>query len=198
MLRPRALALACAVVVALPSCGGTAGTHVRANRSSATSWSVETAGVAPTPVPHLPSSAPLPPGEDTTVERVVDGDTIKVASVGKVRLIGIDTPETKDPRKPVECFGREAARRAEELMGAGTAVRLVYDAEREDRYGRTLAYVYRIDDGLFVNAALVVEGFAQAYTVPPNVAHADEFVALTSEAREARRGLWSACPPAPG
>jgi nuclease-like protein len=76
-------------------------------------------------------------------------------------------------------------------------VRLVYDVEHLDRYGRTLAYVYRRSDGLFVNAAMVSDGFAQAYTYPPNVAHADEFVALQRAAREAGRGLWSACPSEP-
>jgi micrococcal nuclease len=76
-------------------------------------------------------------------------------------------------------------------------VRLVYDVERNDRYGRTLAYVYDSQDGAFVNAALVRDGYASAYTYPPNVAHADEFVALQRDARDAGRGLWGACPVAP-
>ena len=110
-----------------------------------------------------------------------------------MRLIGIDTPETKDPRRPVGCFGREASHHTSRLLRAGTKVRLAYDVERTDRYGRTLAYVYRSRDGLFVNAALVRDGYAYAYTYPPDVAHADELVALQREAREAGRGLWSAC-----
>jgi micrococcal nuclease len=150
------------------------------------------------------SRSTLPAGDDATVTRVVDGDTI-VVSVGKnsvairevkVRLIGIDTPETKDPRKPVQCFGREASARTKQLLPEGTSVRLAYDVERNDRYGRTLAYVYRsgVDQrGSFVNAALVRDGYASAYTYPPNVAHADEFVALQGKARSAGRGLWSAC-----
>ena len=93
-----------------------------------------------------------------------------------MRLIGIDTPETKDPRKPVQCFGREASARTKQLLPAGTAVRLVYDVERNDRYGRTLAYVFDARDGRFVNAVLVRDGYASVYTYPPNVAHADEFV----------------------
>ena len=142
----------------------------------------------------------LPDGDDATVTRVVDGDTISVELGGhelKVRLIGIDTPETKDPRKAVQCFGREASARTAELLPVGTGVRLAYDAERTDRYGRTLAYVYRKDrarTGSFVNADLVRDGYASAYTSPPNVAHVDEFVALQREARDSRRGLWGACP----
>jgi micrococcal nuclease len=144
-----------------------------------------------------PVTPGLPPGDDTEVTRVVDGDTLRVASVGSVRLIGIDTPESVHPSKPVECFGREAAVHLASLLPVGTRVRLVYDVERTDRYDRTLAYVHRLDDGLFVNAALVRDGYALPYTVPPNVAHADEFVALAREAREASRGLWAACDDAP-
>jgi micrococcal nuclease len=132
---------------------------------------------------------------------VVDGDTVMVSrgTKGKrVRLIGIDAPESVDPRRPVGCFGREASQRMFTLLPPGTPVRLVYDVERTDRYGRTLAYVYRRPDGLFVNAALVEEGYAAVATYPPNVVHADEFVALARQAREARLGLWGACQEAPG
>ena len=134
----------------------------------------------------------LPPGLDTVVGRVVDGDTI-VAATRRVRLIGVDAPETKDPRRPVGCFGKEASAFLTSLLPRGTAVRLVGDVEQEDRYGRVLAYVYRRADALFVNAELVRQGYAQVLTVPPNVAHADELVALSAEARQAGRGLWSAC-----
>lgn len=130
---------------------------------------------------------------ETAVERHVDGDTLWVEGRVKVRLIGIDTPETKHPSRAVECFGEQAAGFLSELLPLGTDVRLVFDVEREDRYGRTLAYVYRVSDGLFVNADLVRQGYAQAYTVPPNVAHVDEFLALQADARDAGRGLWSAC-----
>jgi micrococcal nuclease len=133
------------------------------------------------------------PGDETKVERVVDGDTIVVTGGERVRFIGMDTPETKDPRKPVQCFGREASARTERLLPPGTAVALVYDVDRIDRYGRTLAYVYRASDGLFVNASLVRDGYAVAFTVPPNVAKADEFVRLARQARQAGRGLWRAC-----
>jgi micrococcal nuclease len=139
------------------------------------------------------TGAAVPSGEHTTVQRVVDGDTIVVAGGARVRLIGMDTPETKDPRRPVGCFGKEASRRTEQLLTPGTRIVLVYDVDRFDRYGRTLAYVYRASDGVFVNASLVRDGYAVAYTVPPDVAHADEFVALQRAARDAGRGLWSAC-----
>jgi endonuclease YncB( thermonuclease family) len=135
----------------------------------------------------------VPAGNHTTVQRVVDGDTIVVAGGVRVRFIGMDTPETKDPRRPVGCFGQEASRRTEHLLPPNTPIVLVYDVDRYDRYGRTLAYVYRARDGLFVNASLVHDGDAVAYTVPPNVAHADEFVALERAARATGRGLWSAC-----
>ncbi|HWC11686.1 MAG TPA: thermonuclease family protein, partial [Acidimicrobiales bacterium] len=138
----------------------------------------------------------LPPGLDTTVERVVDGDTLVVSGGHRVRLIGVDTPETKDPRKPVQCFGREASAYVSSLLEGGAGVRLVGDVEDRDAYGRTLAYVYRLPDGLFVNAELVREGYAQPLTIPPNVAHAEEFLSLARDARERGRGLWSSCPAA--
>jgi len=131
-----------------------------------------------------------------TVARVVDGDTIQVRIGGedeKVRLIGIDTPETHGPGGLRECFGSEATRRAQALLPTGTAVRLVRDVEPRDRYGRLLAYVYRSADGLFVNLTLAAEGYAAVLTYPPNVTHAKEFDAATRTARRADRGLWQRC-----
>lgn len=133
------------------------------------------------------------------VVRVVDGDTIVVRLAGageaeeKVRLIGIDTPETADPRATVECFGQDASRRTAALLPPGTAVRLVRDVEARDRYSRLLAYVYRASDGLFVNLALVAEGYAAVATYPPNVAHVEEFAAAARRAQEGGRGLWGRC-----
>ena len=135
----------------------------------------------------------LPTGDAAVVERVVDGDTIVLVGGERVRLIGVDTPETKDPRKSVQCFGKEAAAFTSTLLPPGTHVRVVLDVEPRDRFGRTLAYVYREADGLFVNAELVRNGYAQLMTIPPNVAHVDEFRALQTEARDGGRGLWSAC-----
>jgi micrococcal nuclease len=129
-------------------------------------------------------------GDRAIIERVVDGDTLVLSDDTRVRLIGIDTPETVDPRRPVECFGQEASDHAKELLPKGTEVRLVFDVERTDRYGRTLAYVYRASDDLFVNLDLARNGYAEQLTVPPNVAHADDFAAAVDEARQARNGLW--------
>jgi micrococcal nuclease len=127
------------------------------------------------------------------VTRVVDGDTIEVRIGGhlqKVRLIGIDTPESVEPGTPVECLGKAAAAETRRLL-AGREVALRFDAERRDRYGRLLAYVYR--DGLFVNAELVDRGYARTLPVPPNVAHAGLFARLAREARHAGRGIWRTC-----
>ncbi|HVE67926.1 MAG TPA: thermonuclease family protein [Solirubrobacteraceae bacterium] len=127
--------------------------------------------------------------------RVVDGDTVHVLVGGvreKVRYIGVDTPESRRPGTPVQCFARAAGAFNARLVG-GRRVRLVTDLERRDRYGRLLAYVYREPDGLFVNAELVKRGFATVLTVPPNVRHAVEFLRHQRAARRAGRGLWSAC-----
>ena len=136
-----------------------------------------------------------PPGSATVV-RVVDGDTLVAhlpAGDETVRLIGIDTPETKKPGTPVECFGAEASAHLEELAPPGTAVRLERDVDERDRYGRLLAYVFRGPDDLFVNRAMAEDGFAAAYTVPPNVARTDEVLAASRDARRAGRGLWGSC-----
>jgi micrococcal nuclease len=129
------------------------------------------------------------------VVRVVDGDTIRVSIDGRterVRYIGVDTPESVKPGTPVQCYAKRAAA-ANAALVAGRTVRLVGDVEHRDRYGRLLAYVYRDDDGAFVNAALVRDGFARTLTIPPNVEHAAEFARLASTARKAGRGLWRAC-----
>jgi micrococcal nuclease len=127
---------------------------------------------------------------------VVDGDTVAVRIDGadqRVRYIGVDTPETVKPGTPVQCFGKAASAYNHRLVD-GQSVRLHFDAERHDRYGRLLAYVYRARDGLFVNAALVRGGYATTLTIPPNTAHATQFATLERRARQRHRGLWS-CPP---
>ena len=141
------------------------------------------------------SAAPPEPGLAEVV-RVVDGDTIVVRLAGieeNVRLLGIDTPESVDPRSPVECFGKEASAQTASLLPPGTQVRLVRDVEARDRYARLLAYVYRADDGAFVNLQLVQDGYAGVLSYPPNVAHADELAAAAAQARHEARGLWSRC-----
>jgi micrococcal nuclease len=130
------------------------------------------------------------------VSKEVDGDTIHVRIGGsdeKVRFIGINTPETHGPGGLRECFGQEASKRMTELLPVGTPVNLTADVDLRDRYGRLLAYVYRSRDHLFVNLAMVQQGYAEAYTFPPNVAHVDEFVSAAAKARDAGRGLWSKC-----
>ena len=123
------------------------------------------------------------------VQKVIDGDTIKVSEVGKLRLIGIDTPELKDPRKPVQCFAVEASNKAKELLN-GRRVYLAYNpTEKLDKYNRTLAYVFR-DDGLDFNAEMIKAGYAQAYTKYPHP-RLEEFVKYGKEAREKKLGLWS-------
>jgi micrococcal nuclease len=129
------------------------------------------------------------------VERVVDGDTIEVLVGGEdedVRYIGIDTPESVEPGAPVECYGLRASHLNEQLV-AGRKVRLVFDAERRDAYGRLLAYVYVGDR--FVNAELVRRGYATPLTIPPNDKHAALFERLAREAGADGRGLWGACGP---
>jgi endonuclease YncB( thermonuclease family) len=123
------------------------------------------------------------------VTEIVDGDTIKVSEKGTLRLIGIDTPETRDPRKPVQCFGVEASSKAKELL-TGRKVYLEYDLSNQtDRYGRTLAYVYR-EDGLFYNAEMIKQGFAFSYVRFPHPRLA-EFNTYQDEARSNQRGLWA-------
>jgi len=134
---------------------------------------------------------------DAVVASVTDGDTVRVdMSDGRnepVRFIGIDTPETRDPRVGVECFGREASAQTEALIPVGTPVRLEFDVEQRDRYDRVLAYVYRASDGLFVNESLVAGGWATPYRFPPNVRYADRFSDLGAQARAQGLGLWGTC-----
>jgi micrococcal nuclease len=130
------------------------------------------------------------------VERVIDGDTI-VAKVGDseehVRLIGIDTPETHKPGTAVECFGPEASAHLADLIPPGTSLRLERDRESRDVYGRLLAYVYRQSDGLFVDLAMVQDGFAGPLAIAPNTAHRAEIDGAAAAARAAHLGLWGVC-----
>ncbi|MDP9226956.1 MAG: thermonuclease family protein [Actinomycetota bacterium] len=142
--------------------------------------------------------------EEATVQRVVDGDTIDVVitrrvegpgagqtQVGRtyrVRLLGIDTPETVKPDTPVQCYGHQASAATTALL-QGVKVRLVKDVEETDRYGRLLRYVYFGDE--MANARLVANGYAYVLTYPPNVRHSTLFVALARWARENNLGLWA-------
>lgn len=134
------------------------------------------------------------PATDFEVARVVDGDTI-VVFVGtgdeKVRLLGVDTPESVDPRRPVQCFGREAAEHARQLM-AGKRVRLEADTSAGDRdsFGRMLRYVY-LEDGTLVNEALIRDGYAHEYTYRKAYSLQLRFKEAELEAKQNGRGLWS-------
>lgn len=129
------------------------------------------------------------PAQDLSrVERVVDGDTFIIEGGERVRLIGVDTPETVHPGKPVEPFGPEASSFTAARL-AGKRVRLELDVQERDRYGRLLAYVF-LEDGTFLNMELVGMGLAMVLTVPPNVKYVDQFLRKQEEARENRRGIW--------
>lgn len=166
---------------------------VPGDRSTSSTSATTEAGPSPSPSATEGSTpAPgeaLPAGRDVEVTSITDGDTFR-AGEERVRLIGIDAPETATGP---ECHGREATEALTRLIPPGTVVRLERDVEATDRYGRTLAYVHRLD-GLHVNLALARDGHASPLTIPPNVAYEDAFAAAAAEARAAGRGLWATCP----
>ena len=137
------------------------------------------------------------PPDQAVVIRVVDGDTLDIDLHGaevRVRLLGIDTPETVDENRPVQCYGPEASARLAQLLPKGSAVRLERDREARDRFGRLLVYLYRVDDGLFVNAALIEGGYATTLSIAPNTLRAREFELLRLQSQRDKRGLWGSCP----
>ena len=120
--------------------------------------------------------------------RVVDGDTIILNNGERVRLIGVDTPETKHPRKPVEYYGKEASAFTKRMV-EGKEVRLEYDQQKRDKYSRLLAYVY-LKDSTFLNAEIVKQGYGHAYTRFP-FKYLEQFRQYEKEARKNKRGLWA-------
>lgn len=136
------------------------------------------------------AEAPKPPASAAlvTVKRAVDGDTIELADGTRVRLIGINTPETVDPRRPVEAYGKEASRFTAELL-SGQEILMALGRQPIDRYGRTLGWLW-LQDGRFVNGLLVEQGYAQVATYADNPDHAEFLRMCEREAREAGRGLW--------
>lgn len=158
--------------------------------------------IAPIQIPESisPQVASVSETQTTSVDtysvvRVVDGDTIVVSKNGletKVRMIGINTPESVDPRKTVQCFGLEASHKTKELL-EGQTVRLTLDPTQSatDKYGRTLAYVYR-SDGLLINQELIQQGYAYEYTYKLPYQFQKEFKTLEKTARENGYGLWAA------
>ena len=127
------------------------------------------------------------------ISKFVDGDTFWVADGSKkgmkIRLIGVDAPESRKVfNKPEEPFGKEASKHIKEILRDSLVV-LKYDVDSLDRYGRTLAYAY-LPDSTFINAQMMMDGYATVMTVPPNVKYADLFLKLQREARENNKGLW--------
>jgi endonuclease YncB( thermonuclease family) len=140
------------------------------------------------------ASWPGPPAGTVAarVERVVDGDTFEATVAGRrehVRMIGLDTPETVAPGRPVAPYGPQASAFAKHWL-TGTTVRMAGDAEPRDHYGRLLAYAW-LGDGTFWNALLLAEGYAKPLTIRPNDAFTQPFARLAAAARAARRGLWA-------
>lgn len=137
----------------------------------------------------------MPPGVQGpfTVTKVVDGDTIWVDNGGrmKIRMIGLDTPETVDPRKPVQCFGLEASAQAKTILG-GQSVYLETDPSQDtvDRFGRTLAYVWT-ESGRLFNLDMITDGYAFEYTYDLPYRYRQDFKAAENGARTHERGLWS-------
>jgi micrococcal nuclease len=138
--------------------------------------------------PVADPGAPVGQGQLTSarVTKHTDGDTLWLSGIGKVRLIGMDTPEVYFG---AECFGREASAFVERTVPLGAEVRYRLGVEERDRYGRALAYVW-LRDGRFLNRLLVARGYAQPLTIPPNVEYEDLFVRVARRARDAGRGLW--------
>lgn len=152
------------------------------------------------PAPSPPVALPDRSGRALagTVVHVVDGDTVDIRFEGRgverVRLLGIDTPETVKPDHPVDCWGPEASARTKALLPPGTAVLAQRDEEARDRYGRLLVYLWRRDDGRFVNASLVRDGDARILSISPNTAHRVDLSADAASARARGAGLWGHCP----
>ncbi len=156
------------------------------------------AALTPWLAKNLPDSQqpPAPPGYYHVTE-FADGDTITVDMNGtkeKIRFIGVDTPETHDPRKAVQCFGAAAAAFTKQRIGS-SPVRLEADPTNtnRDRYKRLLRYVY-LQDGTLVNAEIIKQGYGFAYTSFP-FTKLDEFKQLQSDAQNQKRGLWGSCTP---
>ncbi|MEL6891819.1 MAG: thermonuclease family protein [Actinomycetota bacterium] len=149
------------------------------------------------------TSTTISPGTvdaNATVEFVIDGDTIDaiIEAPGgpteeRIRLIGIDTPETKRPDTPIECFGPEATEFVERLLPVGTPIRVERDVVARDDFGRLLGYVYRADDGLFVNHEVIRRGYGTPLSIEPNTTHRELMVDAARAAETDDLGLWVAC-----
>lgn len=160
-----------------------------------------TENISPSPSPEASASASFAGKELAEVVKVVDGDTIEVKLSGQneiktVRFLGMDTPETVDPRRPVGCFGKEASGETKSLL-SNKKVYLEKDISETDKYNRLLRYIYLpVESGqlLFVNDYLVREGFAKILNYPPDIKFKERFFQAEMEAKVNKRGLWSKCP----
>ena len=180
----RALVGMVALCLGLTACGTDA--------TTATPAPSVTPPTAPAPTPT--TAAALEP--NAVIERVVDGDTVVVDLDGtreRVRLIGIDTPESVAENRPDQCYGAEASDYLTELLPPDTPVTLILDVEPRDRYDRLLAYLVRTQDQLFVNLDLIERGYAGTLSHPPNTHYADLFEDAVHLAAEERVGLWGTC-----
>ncbi|MBI3589480.1 MAG: thermonuclease family protein [Candidatus Liptonbacteria bacterium] len=130
-------------------------------------------------------------GHAIKVVRVIDGDTVELVNGDRLRYIGIDTPEEVDPRKPVQCFAKEAAA-ANQALVEGQSIIFYKDVSDRDKYGRWLGFVY-LSDGTFVNLALVKQGLAFSYPYEPDTSRVKDFNEAETEARGNGLGLWAAC-----
>jgi micrococcal nuclease len=136
------------------------------------------------------------PVDQAEIIWVVDGDTVDLEIDGqkqRVRLIGIDTPESVSRSTPDQCYGAEASLALTGLIPPGTMVRVARDTEPRDRYGRLLLYLYRLPDDLFINEWMVHEGFAEAVSYRPNTTFEQHFDQTRDRSRERGAGLWGHC-----
>lgn len=129
------------------------------------------------------------PWTQEVVKRVVDGDTIETAKGDKVRLIGVNTPETVKPNSPVEAYGKEASNFTKSKL-TGKTVYLFKDAGDKDNYGRLLRYLFIAGETVMYNETLLAEGYANTMTVPPNVMFQKRFLEVERQARANNKGLW--------
>ncbi len=182
----RFLAPAVAILLVVSSCGSE-------SELSAIPQPADTS-VDPAVTATVPDQPLLAP--NATVERVIDGDTIVADLDGRserVRLLGIDTPESVAQTRPDQCFGAEASAYLKSVLPEGTAITLIRDTEARDQYDRLLAYVVRSEDQLFVNLDLLERGYAGVLIYPPNDHYADLFTSAERTAARADVGLWGVC-----
>jgi len=160
------------------------------------STAIQVESDSPSTAQDLAATVPTSADERAVVDRVVDGDTIMVeldGDIQRIRLIGIDAPESVTPDVPQECYGPEASAALSQLLPPGTEVWLESDQEPQDRFGRPLRYVYRGDDGLFINQWLTTHGFVESRSYPPNISRQDTLDAAELDAADNDRGMWGNC-----